>query len=194
MAFIANGAVLARRSGISQLPMDDAVKFESPKSLKRTVYLPHAGGVTGMAIEPGVTVIVGGGYHGKSTVLSAIQRGVYAHVPGDGRELVAALPEAMKIRAADGRPVTKVDVSPFINHLSRARKAPRVRGISYERSEYFTGRRPISLRRRRSIGPHNTRGTPRISHRAQAGRVKRRACEVFHCTTGARSGACGVFV
>ena len=70
-----------------------------------------------MAIEPGVTVIVGGGYHGKSTVLSAIQRGVYAHVPGDGRELVAASPEAMKIRAADGRPVTKVDVSPFINHL-----------------------------------------------------------------------------
>lgn len=65
-----------------------------------------------MAIPPGITVIVGGGYHGKSTVLSAIQRGVYAHIPGDGRELVAALPEAVKIRAADGRPITKVDVSP----------------------------------------------------------------------------------
>mgnify|MGYP002735314786 FL=1 len=117
VAFIADDAILARRSGISQLPMEDAVKFESPESLRRTVSLPQAGEVTGMAIEPGVTVIVGGGYHGKSTVLSAIQRGVYAHVPGDGRQLVAAVPEAMKIRAADGRPVTKVDVSPFINHL-----------------------------------------------------------------------------
>lgn len=117
VAFVGDGAVLARKSGISQLPMEDAVKFESPESLSKTVTLPHAGDVTGMAIEPGVTLIVGGGYHGKSTVLSAIQRGVYSHIPGDGRELVATLPEAMKIRAEDGRPVTKVDVSPFINHL-----------------------------------------------------------------------------
>lgn len=117
VTFINDGAVLARRSGISQLPMEGAVPFESPRSLRQTVTLPHAGDVTGMAIEPGITLIVGGGYHGKSTVLSAIQRGVYAHVPGDGRELVATLPEAVKIRAADGRPVTKVDVSPFINHL-----------------------------------------------------------------------------
>ncbi|MFZ1382670.1 MAG: ABC-ATPase domain-containing protein [Scrofimicrobium sp.] len=116
-SFIANEAILARKSGISQLPMEDSVPFKSPDSLLRTVDLPHAGTVRGMAIEPGITLIVGGGYHGKSTVLSAIQRGVYAHVPGDGRELVATLPAAMKIRAADGRPVTKVDVSPFINHL-----------------------------------------------------------------------------
>ncbi|WRS30901.1 ABC-ATPase domain-containing protein [Actinomycetaceae bacterium MB13-C1-2] len=116
-SFIANEAILARKSGISQLPMEDSVPFRSPESLLRTVELPHAGTVRGMAIEPGITLIVGGGYHGKSTVLSAIQRGVYAHVPGDGRELVATLPAAMKIRAADGRPVTKVDVSPFINHL-----------------------------------------------------------------------------
>lgn len=117
VAFVTDGAILARRSGVSQLPMEDAVPFESPESLRRTITLPHAGEVAGMAIEPGITMIVGGGYHGKSTVLSAIQRGVYAHVPGDGRELVAALPDAVKIRAADGRPVTKVDVSPFINHL-----------------------------------------------------------------------------
>lgn len=117
VAFVNDGAVLPRRSGVSQLPMSDAVPFESPVSLRRTVTLPHAGQVSGMAVEQGITLIVGGGYHGKSTVLSAIQRGVYAHVPGDGRELVATLPEAVKVRAADGRPVTKVDVSPFINHL-----------------------------------------------------------------------------
>lgn len=117
VAFVANGAVLARKSGISELPMKDAVAFGSPSSLEKTVTLPHAGAVSGMAIPPGITLIVGGGYHGKSTVLSAIQRGVYSHVPGDGRELVATLPAAIKIRAADGRPVTEVDVSPFINHL-----------------------------------------------------------------------------
>lgn len=117
VGFIANGAVLPRRTGISQAPLEGAVPFKSPETLLQTVTLPHAGEVEGMAIPPGITVIVGGGYHGKSTLLSALERGVYPHVPGDGRELVAALPDAMKIRAADGRPVTKVDVSPFINHL-----------------------------------------------------------------------------
>lgn len=117
VAFVADGAILARRSGISQFPMEGAVPFSSPETLRAAVDLPHAGTVSGMAIGPGVTLIVGGGYHGKSTLLSALQRGVYAHVPGDGRELVAALPDAMKIRAADGRAVTGVDVSPFIAHL-----------------------------------------------------------------------------
>lgn len=117
VAFVADGSILARRSGVSQAPMEDAIPFESPETLRATVTLPHAGEVTGMAIGPGVTLIVGGGYHGKSTLLGALQRGVYAHVPGDGRELVAALPDAMKIRAADGRAVTGVDVSPFISHL-----------------------------------------------------------------------------
>ena len=117
ISFIANNAILARKSGISQLPMEDALPFASPESLQVEVELPFAGKVSGMALKPGITLIVGGGYHGKSTVLSAIQRGVYSHVPGDGRELVATLPEAIKVRAEDGRPVTKVDVSPFINHL-----------------------------------------------------------------------------
>ncbi len=117
VAFVADGAILARRSGISQFPMEGAVPFSSPETLRASVDLPHAGTVSGMAIGPGVTLIVGGGYHGKSTLLSALQRGVYAHVPGDGRELVAALPDAMKIRAADGRAVTGVDLSPFIAHL-----------------------------------------------------------------------------
>ncbi|MCF2706857.1 ABC-ATPase domain-containing protein [Arcanobacterium haemolyticum] len=117
MAFVANGAVLARRSGISQLPLEDSVPFEAPASLRVSVDLPHAGHVDGMSVKPGITVIAGGGYHGKSTLLSAISRGVYAHIPGDGRELVATTPSAMKIRAADGRGVTNVDVSPFIEHL-----------------------------------------------------------------------------
>ena len=86
-----------------------------------TVELPHAGTVRGTVVEAGVNVIVGGGYHGKSTLLSAIERGVYPHVPGDGRELVATVPDAVKVRAADGRAVTGVDLTPFISHLPAGR-------------------------------------------------------------------------
>lgn len=117
IGFVADGSVLARRSGISDLPMSEAVAFSAPQSLRVSVDLPFAGPVEGMAIRPGVTLIVGGGYHGKSTLLGALQRGVYAHVPDDGRELVALLPDAVKVRAADGRAVTGVDVSAFINDL-----------------------------------------------------------------------------
>ena len=117
IGFVANESVLARRSGISDYPMDEAVRFNSPGSLEQTVTLPHAGEVKGMALKPGITVIVGGGYHGKSTLLNALQRGVYAHVPGGGRELVAVVPSAVKVRAEDGRAVTSVDVSAFINDL-----------------------------------------------------------------------------
>lgn len=117
VAFIADGAILPRQSGVSEEPLSTAVAFESPESLRVEIQLPHAGVVTGMAIRPGVTVIAGGGYHGKSTLLNAVQRGIYAHVPGDGRELVATSPTAMKVRASDGRAITAVDLSSFISHL-----------------------------------------------------------------------------
>lgn len=119
VTFVADDSLLARRSGVSEAPLtgDGVVAFRSPDSLRVSVSLPHAGEVSGMAIPRGLTLIVGGGYHGKSTLLEAIARGVYAHVPGDGRELVATDPSAMKVRAADGRAVTGVDISAFISHL-----------------------------------------------------------------------------
>ena len=117
VAFLADGANLARRSGVSQLPLEGGVPLTAPETLAQTVHLPHAGVVRGTAIPAGVTVIAGGGYHGKSTLLNAIARGIYPHVPGDGRELVATVPEAMAVRAADGRAVTGVDLRPFISHL-----------------------------------------------------------------------------
>lgn len=117
VAFLADGANLARRSGVSQLPLEGGVPLTAPETLAQTVQLPHAGAVRGTAIPAGVTVIAGGGYHGKSTLLNAIARGIYPHVPGDGRELVATVPEAMAVRAADGRAVTGVDLRPFISHL-----------------------------------------------------------------------------
>ncbi|MCG0276005.1 MAG: ABC-ATPase domain-containing protein [Thermosediminibacteraceae bacterium] len=119
VAFVADGSILPRESGISDRPMrgDRVVPFKSPESLKVAFELPNAGVVEGMGIPEGVTLIVGGGYHGKTTLLSALQRGVYNHIPGDGREFVITVRDAVKIRAEDGRRVEKVDISPFITNL-----------------------------------------------------------------------------
>ena len=103
------------------MPAGEAVPFASPPSLAVTVPLPNAGAVRGMGVRAGVTLIVGGGFHGKSTLLQALEAGVYNKVPGDGRELVACDPGAVKIRAEDGRRVEGVDISPFISNLPLAR-------------------------------------------------------------------------
>ncbi|WP_027363617.1 ABC-ATPase domain-containing protein [Desulfotruncus alcoholivorax] len=119
VAFVADGSVLPRESGGSELPLQGpgVVGFKSPPEYRVKVNLPHRGEITGMGIPRGITLIVGGGYHGKSTLLRAIERGVYNHVPGDGREFVITLPDAVKIRAEDGRSVAGVDISGFINNL-----------------------------------------------------------------------------
>lgn len=119
IAFVANGAVLPRASGADDRPMAAAgvVKFRSPPGMEVTVKLPSGRSVSGMGIRPGITLVVGGGFHGKSTLLAALEVGVYNHIPGDGREFVAAAPSAVSIRAEDGRSVTGVDISPFINNL-----------------------------------------------------------------------------
>ena len=117
VAFVGNGAVLPRRSGIDDRPLDGAVVFKSPPSLEVELTAPNTGEVRGMGVPRGITLIVGGGYHGKSTLLRAIETGIYDHIPGDGRELVIATPDAVKIRAEDGRAVHVVDISPFISHL-----------------------------------------------------------------------------
>lgn len=124
-AFIADGAILPRQSGVSDKLMKDAVPFRSPHSLQVTLNLPHRGEITGMGIRRGITLLVGGGYHGKSTVLQAIQDGVYNHIGGDGRELVITDAGAMKLRAEDGRSITNVDISPFINHLPNGKDTTR---------------------------------------------------------------------
>ncbi|WP_243787767.1 ABC-ATPase domain-containing protein [Saccharopolyspora gloriosae] len=117
VAFVADGAVLPRASGVDERPLAGAVPFESPDSMRVSVTLPNRGEITGMGIGEGITLIVGGGFHGKSTLLRALENGVYDHVPGDGRELVVAREDTVKIRAEDGRRVHRVDVSPFVSHL-----------------------------------------------------------------------------
>lgn len=116
-AFLADGSVLPRESGISDRPMKGAVPFQSPAACKVTVTLPYHGPITGMGIKKGITLFVGGGYHGKSTILQALEMGVYNHIAGDGREYVITDPSAWKLRAEDGRSISHTDISPFINHL-----------------------------------------------------------------------------
>jgi predicted ABC-class ATPase len=116
VAFIADGALLPRLSGVDPTPLDTGtvVGFQSPESLRVAIEVPNAGTIAGMGIPAGVTLIVGGGYHGKSTLLGALGLGVYDHVPGDGRERCVSLPGTMKVRAASGRSIVKTDISAFI--------------------------------------------------------------------------------
>lgn len=125
VAFVADGSVLPRESGVSDKPMRGAVAFRSPDTMAAEVELPHRGRVRGMAIRRGVTLIVGGGYHGKSTLLHALERGVYDHIAGDGREYIATDHSAVKIRAEDGRSIKETDISLFINNLPNGKDTAR---------------------------------------------------------------------
>ncbi len=115
VAFIADSSILPRESGVSEKPLKNAAPFRSPSSLNISMKTPNKGTVSGMGIPEGVNLIVGGGYHGKSTVLRAVELGVYNHIPGDGREMVITRDDAVKIRAEDGRRIEKVDISSFIH-------------------------------------------------------------------------------
>jgi predicted ABC-class ATPase len=122
VAFVTDGAVLPRESGASDRPLrEGAVPFGSPEEHRVEVELPNKGVVSGMGVAEGVTLVVGGGFHGKSTLLSALSWGVYDHVPGDGRELVVTRGDAVKVRAEDGRSVSGVDISAMIGDLPGGR-------------------------------------------------------------------------
>ena len=127
VAFVANGSSLPRRSGVDDRPLvptpaQPVIDFRSPPSLEVQLERPNAGPVRGMGLKPGVTLIVGGGFHGKSTLLNALERGVYNQIPGDGRQSVVTIESALKIRAEDRRYVEKVDLSPFIRNLPLGRE------------------------------------------------------------------------
>lgn len=127
VAFVANGSSLPRRTGVDDRPLvptpaEPVIDFRSPSTLEVELDRPNGGPVRGMGLKPGVTLIVGGGFHGKSTLLNALERGVYNQIPGDGREGVVTIESALKIRAEDGRYVEKVDLSPFIRNLPLGRE------------------------------------------------------------------------
>ncbi|GLI56711.1 ATPase [Propionigenium maris DSM 9537] len=117
ISFIGEGSILARKNSVDDRPMTDAVRFKSPGNMLVKLKLEDGTTVEGMGIKRGITTITGGGFHGKSTLLNAIEKGVYNHIPGDGRELVITTYDAVKIRAEDGRSIEKADISTFINNL-----------------------------------------------------------------------------
>mgnify|MGYP004527313669 FL=1 len=117
VAFVANDSILPRESGVSKRPMRKCIRFQSPETMEVEMDLPNHGMIRGMGISKGITLIVGGGYHGKSTLLKAIEQGIYNHIAGDGREYVITCEDAVKVRAEDGRSITHVNISPFINDL-----------------------------------------------------------------------------
>jgi len=117
VGFISNGSILPRESSISERPMKNAVPFKSPEALEVAVKLPSGSVVRGMGIPKGLTVVTGGGYHGKTTLLEALQEGIYNHVAGDGREYVVSRRYTVLVRAEDGRIVSHVDISSLISML-----------------------------------------------------------------------------
>jgi len=117
VAFVRDGSILPRRSGIAQEPLEGAVPFAAPPELRVSLPTLHHGEVVGMGIPEGVTIITGGGFHGKTTLLEALEQGVYPHAPGDGREWVVTRAEALKVRSEDGRSISGVDLGPFIRDL-----------------------------------------------------------------------------
>lgn len=125
VAFIANDSILPRESGVSTKPLKDGIKFISPKTLEVEMNLPNRGKIRGLGIKKGITVIVGGGYHGKSTLLKAIELGVYNHILGDGREFVITDNTALKVRAEDGRVIHSDDISLFIDNLPNGKDTKR---------------------------------------------------------------------
>jgi predicted ABC-class ATPase len=126
VAFVADGSILPRRSGVDDRPLlVNPVPFYSPDELAVNVDLPHRGAVRGMGVPPGVTLIVGGGFHGKSTLLNALEVGVYNHIPGDGREYVITHRDSVKIRAENGRSIQQVNISSFISNLPLMRDTSR---------------------------------------------------------------------
>lgn len=116
IAFIPNGAILPRASGISDLPAKEAVSFNAPKEsiIEFTV---RGKTISGMGISKGITAIAGGAYHGKSTLLSALEKSVYPHIPGDGREWVVVDPSAFRVRSEEGRLVRNTRIAPLVREL-----------------------------------------------------------------------------
>ncbi|MCE4614388.1 MAG: ABC-ATPase domain-containing protein [Desulfurococcales archaeon] len=117
---IGNGSILPREAGFSQKPLEDAIPFQSPPELEREICVEH-GCIRGMLVEDGVTLLTGGAYHGKTTLLQAILEGIYNHIPGDGREHVISRPDTFLVQSEDGRIITCTDISLFFNTLPDGR-------------------------------------------------------------------------
>ena len=115
-AFVPDGAILPRASGLSEMPLENAVPFVAPQEMAVTLNVCGRE-IRGMGIPKGITVITGGAFHGKSTLLQALTRAVYPHVPGDGREGIVIDESTLRVGVEDGRSVRGTDLSLFVRDL-----------------------------------------------------------------------------
>jgi predicted ABC-class ATPase len=115
-AFVPDGAVLPRASGLSEMPLEKAIPFVAPEEMAVTLNVCGRE-IRGMGIPKGISVITGGAFHGKSTLLQALTRSVYPHIPGDGREGIVIDETALRIGVEDGRSVRGTDLSMFVRDL-----------------------------------------------------------------------------
>ncbi len=113
-AFVAEGSVLPRRED-DMAPMIDAVPFSCDAAASVEFEVPNGDPVRGWGVPEGFTALVGPSRHGKSVLADAVFAGVYNHIPGDGREYVVSVPDAVYVMAEEGRPVTSDDMSSFIS-------------------------------------------------------------------------------
>lgn len=116
VAFVADGSILPRK-GDSEEPLANAVPFASPERLRVEVPMEDGTVLTGMGVPKGITVITGAGFSGKTTLLEAMEAGIYNHVPGDGREFVVAEQSLAVTNAEDGRYVANEDISMFFSDI-----------------------------------------------------------------------------
>lgn len=112
VCFIANNSILPRFNGTDQKDVN-AIPFKSPESFQIEIPLLNGEYIYGMGIKKGITSIIGGAFSGKSTLLNAIENGIYNHIKGDGREYCITDDTAVKVSAEDGRYISNLNISSF---------------------------------------------------------------------------------
>ena len=118
VCFVADGALVTRIDGQDAPDYERLSPVEIDETLVEEVEVPHGGAIRGLAIPNGLTLILGESNSGRVDIMDAIAQGIYNHVPGDGREHVVTVADAVNIRSEVGRSIQQVDISPFASSLA----------------------------------------------------------------------------
>lgn len=117
VGFLGEGALVARVTGEDSPDYERLTPVEIDEGLVEEVEVPHAGTIRGINIPSGLTLILGESNSGRVDIMDAISQGIYNHIPGDGRETVVTVADAVNIRSEVGRCVQNVDISAFASEL-----------------------------------------------------------------------------
>jgi len=115
VSFVGEGSLLAREQDSDLPDYDRFIPFEVAEATCTEIEVPNAGKVTGLGISAGLTVVLGDAANGRKDFMSALAAGVFNHIPGDGREGVVTVSDAVQIAADRGRNVQEVNITPFLS-------------------------------------------------------------------------------